>query len=53
MMDPRILVPLTYRGIELRNYIDQKHPDTVSESFVRICTDQYWDERMEKLMMPE
>ena len=53
MMDPRILVPLTYRGIELRNYIEQKHPDTVSESSVCINTDQYWDERMEKLMMPE
>ena len=53
MMDPRILVPLTYRGIELRNYIEQKHPDTVSESSVCIHTDQYWDERMEKLMMPE
>ena len=53
MMDPRILVPLTYRGIELRNYIEQKHPDTVSESSVCIHTDQYWDERMERLMMLE
>lgn len=52
-MDPRILVPLTYRGIELRNYIEQKHPDTISESSVCIHTDLYWDERMEKLMMPE
>lgn len=53
MMDPRILVPLTYRGIELRNYIEQKHPDTISDSSVCIHTDLYWDERMEKLMMPE
>ena len=51
MIDPRILVPLTYRGIELRNYIEQKHPNTVSESSVCIHTDLYWDERMEKLMM--
>lgn len=53
MMGPRILVPLTYRGIELRNYIEQKHPDTISDSSVCIHTDLYWDERMEKLMMPE
>lgn len=52
-MVPRILVPLTYRGNELRNYIEQKHPDTVSESLVCIYTDHYWDERMEKLMMQE
>ena len=42
---------LTYRGIELRNYIEQKHPNTVSESSVCIHTDLYWDERMKKLMM--
>lgn len=53
MMDPRILVPLTYRGIELRCYIQQKHPDTVCESSICIYTDHYWDERMEKLKMSE
>lgn len=51
MMDPRILAPLTYRGIELRDYIAQKHPETVCESSVSIVTDCCWDERMEKLTM--
>lgn len=51
MMDPRILAPLTYRGIELRDYIEQKHPKTVCESLVSIITDYHWDERMEKLTM--
>ena len=52
-MDPRILVPLTYRGIELSKYIKQKHPDAVSESFVYIKTDYYWEQRMEKLIIKE
>ena len=51
MMDPRILAPLTYRGIELRDYIAWKHPETVCESSVSIVTDYCWDERMEKLTM--
>lgn len=51
MMTPRILVPLTYRGIELRDFIDKKHPDTVFEAYVSIQTDHYWDEKMNKLKM--
>lgn len=48
-MDPRIIVSLTYRGIEYRDYVESKHPGTVCEAYVNLNTDYYWDERMEKL----
>lgn len=52
MMVPRILVPLTYRGVELLNEIENKHPGTVLDCSVSISTDYDWDERMKKLMLP-
>lgn len=53
MMDPRILVPLTYRGLELCSYIGQKHPGTIGESTVSIVTDYFWDERMQHLKIED
>lgn len=49
MIVPRILVSLTYRGIEYRNYVDTKHPGTVCESIILLDMDYYWNERMKKL----
>lgn len=53
MMAPRILVPLTYRGIEYRDYVEQKHPGSICEAYVSIVIDHYWDERMEILRHKE
>lgn len=52
-MDPRILVPLTFRGIEYRDYVDKKHPNTVCETSISMSPDLYWDERMEKLTLTD
>lgn len=48
-MTPRILVPLTFRGIEYCKYVESKHPGSVCETFVSIKTDPCWDERIERL----
>ena len=49
MVVPQILVSLTYRGILYRDYVDNKHPNTVCEAFISMRIDQSWDERIEKL----
>lgn len=49
MMVPRILVSLTYRGIEYRDYVESKHPGTVCESLISLSMDYNWYERMKKL----
>lgn len=49
-MDPRIIASLTYRGIEYRDYVEEKHPGTVCETSVLLYTDYCWDARMERLL---
>lgn len=50
-MVPKFLASLTYRGIEYRNFVENKHPGTVCETSIELNTDYYWDERMEKLRL--
>lgn len=49
MIVPQILVSLTYRGILYRDYVDNKHPNTVCEAFISMHVDKSWDDRIEKL----
>ena len=46
---PRILVSLTYRGIQYRDYLEEKYPGAICESFVSLEADSYWDRKIEKL----
>jgi len=50
MMNPRIIVSLTYRGIEYRDYVEDKHPGTICDASVSLNTDYDWNERMKKLI---
>lgn len=46
---PRIIVSLTYRGIQYRDYVDKIHPGTVCDATVLLKTDGLWDSRIENL----
>ena len=49
MLCPRILAPLTSRGIQCRDYVAKLHPGAVCESLASLDADWKWDDRMEKL----
>ena len=50
-LTPRIIASLTYRGRDYRDYVESKHPGSVSEAYVTIQIDYYWDERMNLLLL--
>ena len=51
MQCPQILVSLTYRGIQYRDYVENKHPGTVYDSPVSLQIDNSWDLKMKKLLI--
>ena len=48
---PRVIASLTYRGCDYRDYVESKHPGSVSEAFVTMNIDYYWDQRMNSLLL--
>ena len=50
-MTPRVIASLTYRGRDYRDYVESKHPGSVSDADIMINRDYYWAERMRLLLL--